>query len=220
MPQWGSSAAGLATFLTLPDIHNATAAFAPTSANGHATQQLPHAQKESLDTPVLRLIQDARTKGYEAICLPLTTEKWKERWEGMCLLPTSPLKDGGGDDSSADAEIEAAKKERAAAAELWRAQPGFLVDEVTITRIDEAAGIAVMISDWLELDAEDDGIRHDAEIVRSHCPLFMLYLSSCSHRLSNKNSHTPHTSTSTLSSSQHHEIAPMSLPTPASSITV
>jgi hypothetical protein len=76
-------------------------------------------------------------------------------------------------------DAEKKKKERAAAAEQWRARPGFLQDEVTITRIDEAEGITLMISDWLELDAEDDGIRHDAEIVQSSCLsaiLLLMYL--------------------------------------------
>lgn len=30
---------------------------------------------------------------------------------------------------------------------------------------DEAEGIIVMVSEWLELDAADDWVRHDAEIV-------------------------------------------------------
>jgi len=34
------------------------------------------------------------------------------------------------------------------------------------TLLDEAEGITVMVSEWLELDSQDDGIRHDAEIVR------------------------------------------------------
>jgi hypothetical protein len=33
--------------------------------------------------------------------------------------------------------------------------------------LDEAEGVTVMVSEWLELDATDDWVRHDAEIVRS-----------------------------------------------------
>lgn len=197
MAQWDHTpSAGLATFLTLDDIIRATVSFnlSKQPTNGTTKPQLPHAQKEQPETPVLQLIKEARNKGYETICLPLTTKKWKERWEGMCLLPnpsasTSELEASqevetiettDGDeviqekqddetketitDVAAD-EIEKKKRERAEAAEQWRARPGFLVDEVTIGRLDEAEGIAIMISDWLELDAEDDGIRHDAEIV-------------------------------------------------------
>lgn len=31
--------------------------------------------------------------------------------------------------------------------------------------VDEGDGVVVMISDWLELDAADDWVRHDSEIV-------------------------------------------------------
>lgn len=91
-----------------------------------------------------------------------------------------------------EGEIERKKKERAEAAERWRAKPGFLVDEVTITRLDEAEGIAVMISDWLELDAEDDGIRHDAEIVCSLFYSLSFKPISCIGRLSSRNLHMRH----------------------------
>jgi hypothetical protein len=40
--------------------------------------------------------------------------------------------------------------------------------------LDEAEGIIAMVAEWLELDSLDDGIRHDAEIVR----LFYLFASS------------------------------------------
>ncbi len=33
---------------------------------------------------------------------------------------------------------------------------------------DEAEGVIAMISDWLELDAEDNWVRHDSEIVSVH----------------------------------------------------
>jgi type II protein arginine methyltransferase len=67
-------------------------------------------------------------------------------------------------------------------AEAWRASPAFLRDEITMTRLgmdsgifllfclliteqDETEGVTAMISDWLELDAADDWVRHDSEIV-------------------------------------------------------
>jgi len=34
---------------------------------------------------------------------------------------------------------------------------------------DEAEGIVAMVSEWLDLDSPDDGVRHDAEIV-CHSP--------------------------------------------------
>lgn len=41
--------------------------------------------------------------------------------------------------------------------------------------VDEAEGITVMISEWLELDAADDWVRYDAEIV---CLLYIHFTSS------------------------------------------
>ena len=74
------------------------------------------------ETPVIRATTDARNKGYDGIAIPLANEKWKERWGGMCLLPT-----GDTPDKSA-LEIKA---------EAWRAKPGFTRDEVTVTRLGE-----------------------------------------------------------------------------------
>ncbi|KAF5359278.1 hypothetical protein D9756_003377 [Leucocoprinus leucothites] len=138
MPQWDHfPSAGLATFLTLHDIHQATTEFTP-PPNGHTTQHLPHAQNESPDTPVRRLIQDTRNKGYETICLPLTTEKWKERWEGMCLLPSSPIKE-----EPESADVDTKKKEIARAAELWRARPCFLPDEALQQELAYASYLSI-----------------------------------------------------------------------------
>ncbi|KAF9450345.1 PRMT5-domain-containing protein [Macrolepiota fuliginosa MF-IS2] len=199
MTHWDHTpAVGLATFLTLEDITRAGSAFYPTDPdeNGEPRFSLPHAQREFAETPVLKLIREARNKGYETICLPLTTEKWKERWEGMCLLPGVPAPELGvtesresgsdrpegeaaqavGTEVSEDCDIERKKRERAEAAEQWRVRPAYLMDEVTITRLDEADGVVVMISDWLELDAEDDGIRHDAEIALKQELAYASYL--------------------------------------------
>jgi hypothetical protein len=38
----------------------------------------------------------------------------------------------------------------------------FLADQMVA---DEAEGVTAMVSDWLELDAADDWVRHDSEIV-------------------------------------------------------
>ncbi|GLB40203.1 putative class I-like SAM-binding methyltransferase superfamily protein [Lyophyllum shimeji] len=133
MASWSSSAT-IANLLTLEDISNASASD----------------DRAAYGTPVLKLLAEARSKGYDATALPLTTEKWKTRWADMCLLP-----------SGSDREMEIAAEQKA---EEWRSRPCFLKDEVTITRLDEAEGVTVMVSDWLELDATDDWVRHDAEI--------------------------------------------------------
>lgn len=103
------SAAALSTCLTLQDISKASQSLNSNSFNAETT------------TPILTLIENEKAKGYGKLCLPLTTEKWKERWSQMCLLPM--------ESSEQDKEI-AAK-----AAEAWRLNPAFTRDEVTMTRL-------------------------------------------------------------------------------------
>lgn len=101
------------------------------------------------ETPIVRATAEARLKEFETICCPLTTEKWKTRWQEMCLLPADDIED---------------KEPLERRAEEWRSKPAFMRDEVTVTRLDEAESIVAMVSDWLELDAMDDWVRHDSEV--------------------------------------------------------
>ena len=105
MSSWDGSAT-ISTFLTLEELSDAA-----------KTVDMKY------ETPMLAQLVEARDKGYDAICLPLTTEKWKNRWSNMCLLPT-----GSNRDSQNLAELQA---------EAWRSNPCFLRDEVTITRLGE-----------------------------------------------------------------------------------
>ncbi|KAH6908994.1 shk1 kinase-binding protein 1 [Coprinopsis sp. MPI-PUGE-AT-0042] len=131
MTRWDSFST-LAASLTLEDISD------------------PSSQDTEHETPVLRVVAEARSKEYDVVCMPLTTDAWKERWSNMCLLPNEAT--------------EEEKETAARAAETWRLRPGFLKDEVVITRLDEAEGVIAMVSEWLELDSSDDWIRNDAEI--------------------------------------------------------
>ncbi|KAF7330502.1 Protein arginine N-methyltransferase [Mycena venus] len=140
------NAASISALLTLEDI--AKAARAP--------------PKPDAPTPVLALSAQARSKGYDLVCLPLTTENWKKRWTEMCLLP-----------SGVDLDADMAAEKRA---EAWRAKPNFLLDEVTITQLEEAEGVTALISEWLELDAADDWVRHDAEIALQQELAYASYL--------------------------------------------
>ncbi|KAJ7739774.1 shk1 kinase-binding protein 1 [Mycena maculata] len=142
---WDSSAS-ICTLLTLEDISKASHD-PPTTAT---------------PTPVLALSAQARKKGYDLVCLPLTTDKWKKRWTEMCLLPS-------GTDLGTDMAAERL-------AEAWRAKPGFLRDEVTITKLEEADGVTTLVSEWLELDAADDWVRHDAEIALQQELAYASYL--------------------------------------------
>jgi hypothetical protein len=76
------------------------------------------------ETPLLKLSADGNAKGYDALCIPITTDKWRSRWRDMCLLAT-------GDDR--DTATMAAERR----AEEWREKPAFLQDEVTLTRLGE-----------------------------------------------------------------------------------
>lgn len=89
----------------------------------------------------------------------------------MCLLPAGEKPD------------RHALEEKA---EQWRLRPCFARDEVNITKLgasirvlqfermftaldvdaEEAEGMIAFVSDWLELDAYDDWVRHDSETVR------------------------------------------------------
>lgn len=104
--------ATLSTSFTLDDLSKASQKFQ---------------SSDTYETSILKLIGDAQDKGYKRVCMPLTTEKWKKRWSEMCLLPTE----------RSDQDKESA----AQAAELWRLNPAFQRDEVTITRI----GVSVKI---------------------------------------------------------------------------
>jgi type II protein arginine methyltransferase len=150
-----AGAAALASCFTYDDISQAS-----TRTNG------------SDKTPVLKLIKESHAKGYDFICIPLTTPKWRERWRNMCIVPSA----------STDGTEETATIEQQA--EAWRKAPSFLLEEVTISRLgkrdlngscsmlinnvtDEAIPILVMASEWLQLDSTDDWVRHDSEIVSS-----------------------------------------------------
>jgi type II protein arginine methyltransferase len=105
MSSWDGSAT-ISTLLTLEELWNA-----------------PKNNDKKRQTPVLEQSAAARDKGYDSICLPLTTPKWKKRWSDMCLLPAG---------SDRDTQISAEQQ-----AEAWRSKPCFLQDEVTITRLGQ-----------------------------------------------------------------------------------
>lgn len=126
-------------------------------------------QDPAFQSPVLKLLSQSKAKGYDIACIPLTNEKWRTRWKHMCLSPDT------GEEKDENAER---------ISEAWRSNPVFQKDEVNITRLgqwpivfdliqckeftshlDELENAIVMLSDWLELDSDDDWVRHDAETV-------------------------------------------------------
>ena len=99
-------------------------AFHMTTVAGHLslddiTRAAAH-RDSNFETPVLQLLSDSKAKGYDAVCIPLTNEKWRERWKGMCLSPE--------DEAEKDPSVERTS-------EAWRSNPAFLREEVNVTRL-------------------------------------------------------------------------------------
>lgn len=120
------------------------------------------------ETAVVKLANRIQDEGYDVLCLPLTTDQWKKRWTETCI---SSL--GDEEHRDRDREQRLADEKRA---EDWRSQPAFQLDEVTMTRLDEAQGVVVVASEWLELDAADDWVRHDAAIALQQELAYAAYL--------------------------------------------
>lgn len=112
---------------------------------------------------------------YDAVCLPLANPLWQDRWERLCLRPVdeedaSLLDAGGSTDAShprpsysVDRIPERTDTDREA--DLWRKDPSLNRQECNITRLEESQGVIALASEWLELDAQDEGIRFDSELV-------------------------------------------------------
>ncbi|EIW83976.1 PRMT5-domain-containing protein [Coniophora puteana RWD-64-598 SS2] len=142
----------------------------------------PRSNSLAGESAAMRAFQETREHGYDYVCVPLTRPAWHERWKRMCVENAGDV-DGGGEgdrggfkeeewegegEREAEGEKEKARRDQHAAveaeAEMWRKQPHFLHDEVTMTRLDEAEGVIGVVSDWLTLDSSDDWVRHDSEI--------------------------------------------------------
>ncbi|CAE6461671.1 unnamed protein product [Rhizoctonia solani] len=125
-------------------------------------------------------INNALEVNYDSISLFLTNERWKTRWQKMCLsgpqTPPNRLGTLQGQRSPARIKLEntASGQFRAPSdqkdaeiemeAELWRAGGGFQREEVNIMRNDQAEHVIGFVSEWLELDSQIEGVRYDSEI--------------------------------------------------------
>ena len=96
-----------------------------TFATSYTLADIQSRQADAEETSVLSLLSDARERDNDLICIPLTTEAWKQRWSKMCILPGEPSENG---EATKNADVEAL-------AEAWRGSPAFQSDEVTITRL-------------------------------------------------------------------------------------
>ncbi|QRW04066.1 protein arginine N-methyltransferase 5 [Ceratobasidium sp. AG-Ba] len=119
-----------------------------------------------------RHIDDALAASYDTVSLYITNDRWKQRWQKMCLSAQSDA------DSERDTSPSPRVKdaESLMEAELWRAGGGFQRDELNIIRNDQAEYIVGFASDWLQLDSLDEGVRYDSEIALRQELQFASYL--------------------------------------------
>ena len=110
--------------------------------------------------------------GYDGIAVELTNARWRERWEHLCLRvdsDTLPRSSSRVNLSAADAMDSRVQFE----AEGWRAHPHFTRSELNILKPSEAPLVMAILSQWLELDSPDEGVRFDSEIaLRQDCLLY------------------------------------------------
>ena len=124
----------------------------------------------------------ARAEGYDTIAIELTNARWRERWERLCLVPDTepggaalPRSSSRATMASATAVPRSASHTRLEA-EAWRAHPHFARAELHLVRADEARDAVVVLSQWLELDALDEGVRLDAELALQQEVAYASYL--------------------------------------------
>ncbi|PKI84260.1 type II protein arginine methyltransferase [Malassezia vespertilionis] len=124
-------------------------------------------------TPVQSCQMLATAGKYDNIVLELTNAQWRERWERLCLLqslesepdrsfgaPELPRSSSRAVLFSGPAPSELLRTE----AEQWRADPHFQRAELNVTHLDEPRSVTLMLSQWLELDSPDEGVRFDSEL--------------------------------------------------------
>jgi protein arginine N-methyltransferase 5 len=109
-------------------------------------------------SPLLDLInQTTQNTDYDAVALPLTNDKWRDRWDRLCTRAV--------EESEPTAEDLKARDDVDREADIWRRDGGLEFGEVNMTRLEEAAGSIGIAADWLEMDSPDEGIRFDSELV-------------------------------------------------------
>ncbi len=124
--------------------------------------------------PCQRCLAMARAEGYDIIAIELANERWKERWERLCLdagdadMMTPEDHFGGLIRSSSRSGLNLGPSIPGPSAlheaEEWRSAPHFNRAEVNISKVEESEGVLGIVSQWIELDALDEGVRLDSEI--------------------------------------------------------
>ena len=86
-------------------------------------------------TPVQQLTAQALSSDYDLVCVPLTNDLWRERWERLCLRPIDDEEDGVTDGTRAWMERERMARQTEIEAEKWRKEGGFRRSELNVTRL-------------------------------------------------------------------------------------
>lgn len=113
-------------------------------------------------TPLQQSRHYASMDGYSGITIELANDRWRERWERLCLQPSEAA---ALPRSSSRMFLSSVPESRIRdEAEEWRKNLAFQRTEVNVTRSSEGEGVTVLASPWLELDSEDEGVRLDSEL--------------------------------------------------------
>ncbi|WFD30613.1 type II protein arginine methyltransferase [Malassezia sp. CBS 17886] len=148
-----------------------------TSAHDSSGGTLAGRTKQAAASPAQGVRQLAQEEGYDGIVMELANGKWRERWERLCLLqpgdePSLPRSSSRATlPTAADVALRAR-----AEADAWRANPHFQRAEVNLVRSDEVQGVTLLASQWIELDAADEGVRLDAELALRQELAYAAYL--------------------------------------------
>ncbi len=133
----------------------------------------PTSAAPSSSTPVQQATSKALASDFDLVCVPLTNDLWRERWERLCLRPVDDEEEAAEQGTRAWLEREKVMRDTETEAEKWRKEGGFRRTELNVTRLEETGRLVALASDWLELDAADEGIRFDSELVSRDNDFFL-----------------------------------------------
>ncbi|TIB36818.1 hypothetical protein E3P86_02369 [Wallemia ichthyophaga] len=140
-----------------------------------------HIDQDLLDSnpTILDHVNDAFDLDYDAITLPFTKPTWKTRWQRYCVSNENDVNKGRARASYIAGKSENVVQDRQTAkeAEVWRLTRVYDKNEVNVSKLDECESIIAFVSDWLELDSPDEGIRFDSEMALKQEVAYASYLS-------------------------------------------
>lgn len=114
--------------------------------------------------------------------MELANAQWHERWDRLCLIPqdadtsTDTLPRSSSRATLAPAALRRSESRVRCEADQWRAHPHFQRAELNVTRASETKDLTVVLSQWLELDSSDEGVRLDAELALRQEMAYAAYL--------------------------------------------